>query len=41
MDAMLGTLDSELAAHARWSGAAREREEGAEEALLARARELS
>jgi argininosuccinate lyase len=41
MDAMLGTIDAELAARARWSGAAREREEAAEAALLERARELS
>jgi argininosuccinate lyase len=41
MDAMLGTIDAELAAHARWTDAARGREEAAEAALLDRARELS
>jgi hypothetical protein len=41
MDAMLATIDAELAAHARWSDAAREREEAAEAALLERGRELA
>jgi argininosuccinate lyase len=41
MDAMLGTIDAELAAHARWSEGTRDREEAAEGALLARARELA
>ena len=41
MDAMLGTIDAELAARARWSGAAREREASAEAALVERARELA
>jgi argininosuccinate lyase len=40
MDAMLGTIDAELAAHARWNDAAREHERAAETALLERAREL-
>ena len=40
MDAMLTGLDETLKAHASWGEAAREREAAAEEALLARAREL-
>jgi len=41
MDAMLGTIDSAVAAHGRWSEAAREHEAAAEEALLTRARDLA
>jgi hypothetical protein len=41
MDAMLAGLERALAANAAWSEAARAREAAAEEALLARARELA
>ena len=41
MDAMLTGLDETLKAHVSWGEAAREREAAAEEALLARARELA
>jgi argininosuccinate lyase len=41
MEEMLDGLEATLAVHARWSDAAREREQAAEAALLARARELS
>jgi hypothetical protein len=41
MDAMLGTIDAELAARRRFGETAREREEAAEAVLLERARELS
>jgi argininosuccinate lyase len=41
MDAMLGEVDAALAAHLRWSEAARGREEAAEALLVGRARELA
>ena len=41
MDAMLDELEARLAAHETWSDRARERESAAEQALLARARELA
>jgi argininosuccinate lyase len=41
MTAMLDDIDASLAEHERWSAAARERQEAAEAALLARAQELS
>ena len=41
MNAMLGTIDAELAAHTRWSEAALERAAAAEAALLERARQLA
>jgi argininosuccinate lyase len=41
MDVMLGEVDALVAEHGEWNAAARAREEGAEAALLARARELS
>ena len=41
MDAMLAHVDAQLVEHAKWSDAASAREEAAESALLARARELA
>ena len=41
MEEMLTGLTATLTDHERWSLAAREREAASEEALLARARELS
>ena len=41
MDAMLGTIEADLAAQDRWSETARGHEEAAQAALLARARELA
>jgi argininosuccinate lyase len=41
MGGLLTTIDTEIAAHERWSVAAREREEAAEAALVERARELA
>ena len=38
---MLAGIEETLAAHASWSAAAAEREQAAEAALVARARELS
>jgi hypothetical protein len=40
MAAMLGEIDASLTEHERWSAAARARQEAADGALLARAREL-
>jgi hypothetical protein len=41
MEEMLDGIQATLAEHARWSAAAAEREQAAEAALVARARELS
>jgi hypothetical protein len=41
MDEMLDEIQATLTAHESWSRTARERESAAEEALLARARDLA